>query len=34
MNAFVRALVDSRLYRAYDRAVRRFDPKSIEYEVN
>lgn len=34
MNALVRALVDSRLYHAYDRAVRRFDPRSIEFEVN
>lgn len=34
MNALVRAVVDSRLYRAYDRVTRRFDPRSIEFDVN
>jgi len=34
MNRFVKALTNSAAYRAYDRAVRRFDPLSIEFHVN
>lgn len=34
MSRLDRVLNESGVYRAYDRATRRFDPKSIEYDIN